>query len=171
MGELVWYDRGGKRIGPAGAPGLYLRPALSPDGKRIAVERLDPQTGSFDIWLVDPARSTVLRLTFGSANQTHPVWSPDGGQIAFVSDREGTSNLYRRSSSGAGSEELLLQSDTAKHVTDWSPDGRFIAYENQDPATGSDLWLLPLFGDRKPIPFLGTTNCEYGWLECTRRPG
>ncbi len=158
--ELVWFDRGGKRAGSVEGLGLYLRPALSPDGKRIAVQLLDPQTGAFDIWLVDLARSTVLRLTFGSSNQTHPVWSPDGAQIAFVSDRDGTPNLYRRSSSGAGSEELLLQSDTAKHVTDWSPDGRFIAYENQDPKTGADLWLLPLFGDRKPIPFLRTDFSE-----------
>lgn len=154
--ELVWFDRGGKRIGSVEGPGLYLRPALSPDGKRIAVERLDPQTGSIDIWLVDQARSTVLRLTFGASNQTHPVWSPDGSRIVFASDRDGTSNLYQKTSSGAGSEELLLQSDTAKYVTDWSPDGRFIAYESQDPKTGTDLWVLPLFGDRKPIPFLQT---------------
>ena len=99
--ELVWFDRGGKRIGSVEGPGLYLRPALSPDGKRIAVERLDLQTGAFDICLVDPALSTVLRLTFGSSNQTHPVWSPDGNWIAFTSDREGTSNLYQKASSGS----------------------------------------------------------------------
>ena len=154
--ELVWFDRGGKRIGSVEGPGLYLRPALSPDGRRIALERLDPRTGAFDIWLVDPARSSVLRLTFGSSNQTHPVWSPDGSRIVFTSDRDGTSNLYQKNSSGAGSEELLLQSDTAKYVMDWSPDGRFIAYEGQDPKTGTDLWVLPLFGDRKPVPFLQT---------------
>jgi dipeptidyl aminopeptidase/acylaminoacyl peptidase len=154
--ELVWLDRGGKQIGSVEGPGLYLRPALSPDGKRIAVERLDPQTGSFDIWLLDSVRATVLRLTFGSSNQTHPVWSPDGGRIAFTSDRDGTSNLYQKTSSGAGSEELLLRSGTAKYAMDWSPDGRFIAYESQDPKTGTDLWVLPLLGDRKPVPFLQT---------------
>jgi Tol biopolymer transport system component len=154
--ELVWFDRGGKRVGSVEGLGMYLGPALSPDGKRIAVQRLDPQTGTFDIWLVDLAHSTLLRLTFGSSNQTHPVWSPDGGRIVFASDRSGASNLYQKSSSGAGSEELLLGSDTSKYVTDWSPDGRFIAYEKQDPRTGLDLWLLPLFGDRKPIPFLQT---------------
>jgi Tol biopolymer transport system component len=156
MGELVWYDRGGKRIGPAGAPGLYLRPALSPDGKSVAVQRRDPQTGTDDIWLVDLARSTVSRLTFGSSNQTHPTWSPDGSRIAFASDQDGLSNLYQKISSGAGSEELLLSSDTSKYVTDWSLDGRYIAYENQGPGTGSDLWVLPLSGDRKPIPYLRT---------------
>ncbi len=154
--ELVWFDRGGKRIESAAGPALYLRPALSPDGKRVAVERLDNRTGIDDIWLVDLARSTLSRFTFGSFNQRSPVWSPDGGRIVFASDRDGTSNLYQKTSSGAGSEELLFRSDTAKHSTDWSPDGRFIAYENQDPKTGLDLWLLPLFGDRKPISFLRT---------------
>jgi len=156
MGELVWFDRAGKRIGPAGEPSLYLRPALSPDGKLIAVQRRDPTTGTDDIWLVDLARSTVSRLTFGTSNQTHPTWSPDGSRIAFASDQEGTSNLYQKSSSGAGTEELLLSSDTSKYVTDWSLDGRFIAYENQSPGTGSDLWVLPLSGDRKPMPYLRT---------------
>jgi Tol biopolymer transport system component/predicted Ser/Thr protein kinase len=154
--ELVWFDRGGKRIGSVEGPGMYLRPALSPDGKRIAVERIDPQTGAHDIWLVDPALSTFLRLTFGSSNQTHPVWSPDGSRIVFASDREGATNLYQKTSSGAGGEELLLRSETAKYVLDWSPDGRFIAYESQDPKTGTDLWMLPLFGDRKPFPLLQT---------------
>ena len=154
--ELVWFDRGGKRVGSVEGSGLYLRPVLSPDGKRVAMQRLDPQTGAFDVWLVDLARSILLRLTFGSSNQTHPVWSPDGGRIAFSSDRDGTSNLYQKSSSGAGGEEPLLRSDAAKHITDWSSDGKFIAYEKQDPRTGFDLWLLPLFGDRKPIVYLQT---------------
>jgi eukaryotic-like serine/threonine-protein kinase len=154
--ELVWFHREGNRIGPAGGFGLYLRPALSPDGKRVAVERRDPQTGTDDVWLVDLARSTSLRFTFGSFNQTHPVWSPDGSRIVFASDRDGTSNLYLKISSGTGTDELLLQSDTPKYSTDWSPDGRLIAFESQDPTTGSDLWVLPLFGDRKPIPFLQT---------------
>ncbi|HYT31056.1 MAG TPA: hypothetical protein VEO37_00560, partial [Thermoanaerobaculia bacterium] len=154
--ELSWFDREGKRIGSVGGPGLYLRPALSPDGKRVAVERRDSQTGTDDIWLVDLARSALLRFTFGPFNQTHPVWSPDGSRIVFASDRDGASNLHQKASSGAGSEELLLASDSAKSSTDWSLDGRFIAYENQDPKTGSDLWVLPLFADRKPIPFLQT---------------
>ncbi len=156
MSELVWFDRGGKRIGSAGGPGLYVRPRLSPDEKLIAVQRRDPQTGTDDIWLVDLARSTVSRLTFDSSNQTHPTWSPDGSRIAFASDQDGMSNLYQKLSNGAGGEELLLSSDTSKFVTDWSPDGRFIVYEDQGRGTGTDLWVLPLSGDRKPTPFLRT---------------
>jgi Tol biopolymer transport system component len=160
MSELVWFDREGNRIGPAAEAGLYVRPRLSPDGKRIAVQRRDPQTGTDDIWLVDLARSTVSRLTFDPSSQTHPTWSPDGSRIVFTSDQDGLSNLYQRLSSGAGGEELLLSSDTSKYVTDWSPDGRFIAYEEMGSGTGSDLWVLPLSGDRKPIPFLRTEFYE-----------
>jgi Tol biopolymer transport system component len=154
--ELVWFDRAGNRIGSAAGPGLYMRPTLSPDGKRVAVQRRDSQTGTDDIWLVDLARSTVSRLTFGSSNQAFPVWSPDGDRIVFASDRDGTSSLYQQISTGAGREELVLGSENAKYSVDWSPDGRFIAFEDQDPKTGTDLWVLPLFGDRKPVPFLRT---------------
>ena len=76
--------------------------------------------------------------------------------IVFASDRDGQNYLFQKTSSGSGSEEPILKSDTAKNGTDWSPDGQFIAYETQDPKTGSDLWLLPQFGDRKPVPFLRT---------------
>jgi Tol biopolymer transport system component len=156
LSELVWFDREGKRIGSAGGPSLYVRPALSPDQKRVAVERVDLQTGFHDLWLIEEARSTVSRFTFGSSNQSHPVWSPDGTRIVFKSDRDGAGNLYEKLSSGAGGERVLLQSESTKYPTDWSADGRFIAYENIGPKTGSDLWVLPLFGDRKPISVLGT---------------
>ena len=65
-------------------------------------------------------------------------------------------NLYQKLVSGAGNEDALLKSSTSKTPTDWSKDGRFIVYENNDPKTKDDLWVLPLFGDRKPMPFLET---------------
>ena len=152
--ELLWFDREGKRIGTAAGPGYYVRPGLSPDGQHIVVERLDLREDSRDLWLIDSARSTVSRLTFGPSNQSSAVWSPDGARIVFASDRDGGYSLCEKLSSGAGVEQVLFRSASPKTTTDWSTDGRFIAYEEVDPKTKSDLWVLPLFGDRKPIPFL-----------------
>ena len=63
---------------------------------------------------------------------------------------------------GSGTEELLLESGAWKFPTDWSADGRYVAYNQIDlkGKTKSDLWILPLFGDRKPFAFLQTESNE-----------
>jgi serine/threonine protein kinase len=154
--QLVWFDRSGKQLGAPGPPGEYLFPTLSPDEKRVAIGRTDPQTSTFDIWLVDLARGIPSRFTFGLASDVYPVWSPDGSRIVFGSNRDGAWSLYQKSSSGAGSEEAILKSSDQTWPSDWSLDGRFILYTHTIPDTQGDLWVIPLFGDRQPIPFFQT---------------
>jgi len=154
--ELVWFDRGGKQLGSVGEPGIYISPALSPDEKRVAVGVRDPRTASADIWLVDLARGIRSRFTFDPANETTARWSPDGSRVVFSSNREGFTNFYEKSSSGAGEEKPVFRSDQDKFLTDLSQDGRFLAYHTAGPRTGWDVWVLPLSGDRKPIPFVQT---------------
>jgi serine/threonine protein kinase len=152
--QLAWVDRGGKQIGVVGQPSFYFRPFLSPDEKQVAVDDVDIQAGNRDIWIIELGRGNPTRFTFDPAIEMWPVWSPDGGRIAFASNREGTMNIYQRPASGTGKEEELLKSDSAKFPMDWSADGRFLLYQLTDPKTQSDLWVLPAFGDRKPFPFL-----------------
>jgi Tol biopolymer transport system component len=90
-----------------------------------------------------------------------PIWSPDGSRIVFDSNRDGQRNLYQKATSGAGNEELLLKSDELKVPYDWSSDGRFIIYGRVDSKTLSDLWVLPLDGDREPFAFLQTRFDEW----------
>jgi len=158
--QLVWVDRNGKQLGSPGPPGEYLFPALSPDETRVAIGRVDAHTGTTDIWLLDLARGIPSRLTFDPANDSFPIWSPDGSRIVFASSREGARNLYQKSSSGAGRDEALLKSDEQKIPSDWSFDGRFILYQQISANTEWDLWVLPLFGDRQPIPLLKTKFSE-----------
>jgi len=100
-------------------------------------------------------------LTFDPANDVYPMWSPDGSRIAFASSREGTLNLYQKPS-GGGNDELLFKSDDSKLTNDWSPDGRYILYQDQSQKDW-DLWVLPLFGEQKPVLFLQTDFAEqYG---------
>jgi Tol biopolymer transport system component len=156
--QLAWVDRTGKQIARIGTAAQITGLALSPDEKRVVVPRFDSQTGTSDLWLIDQARET--RFTFDPASDTYPVWSPDGNRIAFGSGRSGSTDLYLKPSSGAGNEELLLKSSNSKAPHDWSLDGRYLLYGEIDPKTNFDLWVLPLFGDRKPIPFLQTTFNE-----------
>ena len=160
--QLVWFDRAGRQLGTVGPLGVFAAIRLSPDDKRIALQRLDDEKGTYDIWLIELSRGTPTRLTFDPANDIYPIWSPDGSRIVFGSNREGTVNLYQKLSSGAGNDELLFKSDDAKLSNDWSPDGRYILYQDRSQKD-FDLWVLPLFEERKPVIFLQTDFAEmYG---------
>jgi Tol biopolymer transport system component len=157
--QLSWFDRSGSTLGILGAPeqaGLSnLR--LSPDGHRVAAERtLRNET---DLWLLDSTRQK--RLTRGSDGSIArlPLWSPDGGRIAFESVRSGSVALSVKPSAGDGAEEVLFESPEIKIPCDWSPDGRFLLYYVPNPKTGTDLWVLPL-GTRAPFVWLETAANE-----------
>jgi dipeptidyl aminopeptidase/acylaminoacyl peptidase len=161
--RLVWFDRSGTPLGNVGASGAFHQPALSPDGKTVAVQRIDPETQDSDIWAIDTARGAESRITsYGNLN-FNPVWSSDGTRIVFSSARLTPPNLYQTTLTAAGGEQLLLKSTFVDHATDWSRDGRFIVYESLGPKNGWDLMLLPMAVpdvDRKPVPFLQTAFDE-----------
>jgi Tol biopolymer transport system component len=114
--------------------------------------------GNSDIWLMDATRTT--RLTSDLSRDVFPIWSPDGSRIVFDSNRKGHRDLYLKSSNGAGSEEVLLESAQDKNAGGWSRDGRFLVYYSNDPQTWWDLWVLPMEGDRKPFVLLKTNFDE-----------
>jgi len=145
---LTWFDRSGSRRGTVGAPEDTGGPELAPDGLRVAVHRTDRVTNTSDVWVVDGAQQ--MRLTFDPASDAAPVWSPDGATIMFRSNRTGNNHLYRKSSSGSGEDELLLQSSESKTPTDWSSDGRFVLYQS-DARTSMNIWALPLDEGRNPL--------------------
>jgi Tol biopolymer transport system component len=147
-GKLAWFDHAGQPAGAIEQPDRieYLNPAISPDGTRVAVNRADPQTGSWDIWTVDLVRGIRTRITFNEANDSDPVWSPDGTAIAFASDRGGAAGIYRKAADGSGPEQRLFQSDRPGVVlpTDWSRDGTIVLSESRFPPGGWTLALLQL---------------------------
>jgi Tol biopolymer transport system component len=156
---LTWFGRDGKPAGTLGDPGQYTNVTLSPDGTRLAVSLTAGSPANRDVWIVavDSGRST--RVTEDPAVDATPVWSPDSARIAFSSQRAGPYQIYG-TSPVAQDSDLLLKADSASIATDWSSDGRFIAYTRTGPQTALDLWILPLSGDRRPFPFLQTPAVE-----------
>jgi Tol biopolymer transport system component len=152
--RFVWLDRAGRQVGEFGEPAIVAAPRISPDGRQLAYTLYEP-TGSSDIWVGDLTRGVQTRLTKTASND-HPVWSPDGGRIAFDTNRSHQGDVYVIATNGSGKEEPLNAGPGQKYPEDWSPGGQFIV-EN---ATGADdtrtptIWILPTSGDRKPSVFV-----------------
>ncbi len=154
LNQMAWFDRSGKPLGTAGPRGRFFNPELSPDAKQVAFQQQDLQTGNIDVWVLDLARGEPRRLTFDPAPDIIPRWSPDGKQIIFQSNRDGPFNIYQKLSGGAGSEARLFPSPVTVSPQDWSADGRFLLCAVSDAKGNWQLWVLPMSGERKLIPFV-----------------
>jgi hypothetical protein len=108
---VVSVDRQG-RVSPLSGvpPDSYRDVRVSPDGTRLALATAD------DVWVYDLAKTTRSRLTTDPANDTRPLWTPDGSRIVFSSNRAGYPELFWRAADGTGNDERLLS--RAKNLLD-----------------------------------------------------
>ena len=158
--HVTWTDRQGREPRLMGDMNLVSMARLSRDGRRVALARRQGDRGNADLWVGASDGGRAERLTFDAGNDIFPVWSPDGSQIAWASNRAGIYDIYRKASTGTGTDELLLAGSGFKLPTDWSPDGRHILYRLVDPVTHYDLWALPMTPGAKPFPVLQTPANE-----------
>jgi hypothetical protein len=147
--QLAWFDRSGRKLADVGEPLTGpLNPALSPDGRIIALFR--QLSGQIDVWTLEIARGLLSKLTSSPANDVFPIWSSDGRYIAYSSVRGGKVGIFRIASNGSGTEEELLVLDQPTNPLDWSRDD-FLLYRRLG-ATGYDLWAMKLTGERMAFP-------------------
>ena len=144
--RLTSFSSEGKPLGTVGELGRYQSLALSPDGRQAIVEHSQPH---HELWIYDLQRKTKSQLTFGPAASAATVWSPDGKEIVFTSDRNGHPDLYRRSISGSGDERLFLQSPGNKYPQAWSPDGKYLLY-SVSTRDRTSLWVVNTSGQEAP---------------------
>ena len=169
--QYLFVDRSGRPTKSLDVVAGIFQFWLSPDEKRFIADCVDPQIGTYDLWMYDVADAHAARFTFDPQHDYNPVWSPDGSRIVWASNQDA---LYQKAANLAGDKTLLLKSDSTKFPTDWSQDGRFIIYSQIDPKTKSDVWFLPASGsgEVKPFPVLqtdanesaGTLSLDGRWL-------
>jgi serine/threonine-protein kinase len=154
---LAWEDEKGA-IDPLPVPLRFYRdPALSPDGKRIAVGIIEGKTQ--DIWIYNIPDNTMSRLTFEAQNQ-RPIWTPDGKRVIFsssIGDVE-LKRLFWKPADGSGAAEIIIEGSTS---ISWaiSPDGKTLAFSQRTESTQtSGLWSISLDGDRKPMELFKTSG-------------
>jgi Tol biopolymer transport system component len=117
--RLLWFDAGGKEIGQVAEAG-YNNPALSPDGRRVAASCEDIRGGSLSICVYDVDRQVATRVTAGPHDR-YPVWSFDGGSIAYLSN----AGTYRVAADGS---ELPQRLSLRGIPTTWSKDGQIASF-------------------------------------------
>jgi serine/threonine protein kinase/Tol biopolymer transport system component len=137
MMTIQWVDEAGKKEPLLAKPGAYGSPRISPDDKRIALIVND--VVSPDVWVYDPQRGAMTRLTFGAGLYTSPIWSPDGRYIVFGEFLKG---IYWTRADGAGQPQPLTQSKNFQFPWSLTPDGRRLAY--YEVSGNSQIWTLPL---------------------------
>jgi Tol biopolymer transport system component len=137
-------------------PGPWRVSSVAPDGRRAAVLKGE------EIWVVDLVRSVPMLFATNLASTPTTVWSPDGNRIAFGAKHEAREEIYIGGLDGRV-DLVPTTDDPFKGVSDWSADGRSIVFWAQNAETGTDLWILPMEGDRKPVPYLhGVANESMG---------
>jgi Tol biopolymer transport system component/predicted Ser/Thr protein kinase len=153
---VQWLDAAGQTEPLLAKPGIYQRPRLSPDGKRLAFS-----DGS-DMWVYEARRDILTRLTFGGANELVPVWTPDGRYIVF----SGVGSIWWVRSDGGGKPQLLIQGKNPLYPFSFAPDGKRLTYNEANPTTAYDIWTTPIESDGaglragKPQIFLQTSADE-----------
>ena len=149
-----WLTRDGKQGGAVGTTVDGPRyPRVSPDGNWLAVTIGAANQGQ--IWVLHLAGALQPRQLTFKAHNVMAVWSPDGKNIAFASDREGQRNLFRIAADGSELEPTrLTTSRYEQSPSAWTPDGDSLLYE-EVAASRTDLLRLSL-KDGKSLPWLQT---------------
>jgi serine/threonine protein kinase len=160
VATVQWLDAAGKKEPLRAKPDTYRALRLSPDGKRLAMEVLE--ASSRDVWVYDPQRDAMTRLTSGGGAYSYPTWSPDGQYVVLGLVARG---LFWARADGAGRPEALRQSKNLQYPASFSPDGKRLAYSesnNESSSLGLQIWTMPVedSGGRlragEPEPFLKT---------------
>jgi Tol biopolymer transport system component len=155
-GQLVWFDSLGRRLEATGERGLAYWPRLSPDGRRAAIIIGDP---SADIWIQELDRGVRQRATAQGQIVSAGVWSPDGSEIAFLSQFPDQFLVGAVPSNGAGTRRTILDSKERFEPTDWSPDGRHILCDKG--ALGvPHIWAIPVADPAKAFAVVETRFAE-----------
>jgi Tol biopolymer transport system component len=160
ISRLTWFDRSGRETDPGLPPASIATFRLSPDGRQVAMTRMDAVSITTDIWISDFERATSAKFTVDPANDLGPLWSPDGSQMVFRSDRSGQNLLYLKPSIGGTTDQPVTTFD-ASNPSDWSPDGRLVLFYQSLQQTSADLGLAEIKGTNRPTFIINTNYDEF----------
>ncbi len=158
--RIGWMDEAGQVQVIRSAPDRYRSLRLSPDGK-LFVLSIVREAGS-DLWILDPSREKMTKLTFASGASEGPVWTPDGKHIAFVSNRDGRWRVYWMRADESGKAQPITGGERPTYPASFTPDGRHLAVVELNRQTSADVSILaienPESDDPRPGPLQAFAN-------------
>lgn len=137
--RLVWVDRSGNRTPILEDTRLMYDPALSRDGSKIAMSIAT--AGNSDLWLYDVKRTTLTRLSTSAGEEEHPLFSPEGGRLAYDYSKAGPFRMFARPIDGSEVERELGSGSAGEIPESYAPDGTLV-FTKEGSKSGSDLWIL-----------------------------
>ena len=151
---VVWVDREGNEEPLPLPPQRYVEPRLSPDGTRLAVVVSDPEQG-LALWVYDTGTGRGLRLTHEAIARL-PVWTPDSQHVIFGWNVDGglDLDLHWVPADGSGVIERLMNSEGTDGASSVTPDGGTVIFSRLFSARHTEVFTLPLDGERTPTPLL-----------------
>jgi Tol biopolymer transport system component/predicted Ser/Thr protein kinase len=153
--EIVRFDRKGEVLTRIGPPANYADVNVLGDGVRLSISRAENAEITGHLYIVDPSRPAFVRLNPGTQDDYAAAVAFDN-LVAFTYSPQGVSkDLYVRASSGVGDPRLLVTSQNPKHANSWTPDGRFLVYDEHVPGRSQDLMMVGRDGGA-PVTLLAT---------------
>ncbi len=161
--ELVWVTRDGKAeaVDPDWPCPYVGFPALSPDGKWLAVARV-ANAEPFNIWIKRLDRGPSIKLTLEGMDNYGPGWTPDGRSVTFSSTHAtGAIDLRTKRADGGAQAVMQLHRKENLYNARWSPDGKWLLFQTDiaTPGAGDILGIRPGI-DTAPVPVVATTFTE-----------
>jgi serine/threonine-protein kinase len=147
--ELVWVERDGTASTLTSSTVVHETPRLSPNGAQLAMVI---RNGPFnrDVWVHDVLGGRRTKLTDEGSQNHSPVWSPDGREIAFASNRTGLQSIFVQPVTGIRAPRLLLGGEDTHNPASWSRHATLAFYEVYGSA-GRDIWLRLPDGHTRPV--------------------
>jgi dipeptidyl aminopeptidase/acylaminoacyl peptidase len=158
--QLWWFDRTGRRLGPAAPPNVGYQTELAPDGRSLVTVTHRP--GDQGVSVIDIESGQSELLTLGPDAQWAPVWSPDGKRVAYASSSPDGSRILVQPSSGGAPATQLYAAERGRELwlNDWSRDATWILLTETGP-NANDVKAIKADGAGEPVAIAATVAEEY----------
>lgn len=151
--RLVWCDLAGNEIEQVAPFGQWTNPNLSPDGRKLAVAKIDDDSGKYSLWQFDLSAKTSTRLTVDDNNADAPIWSHDGSRVYFSSDRRGRYALFEKVvDSSTSAERIVYEPSGSPFVAAASARKAGMLLFTTGAGSNSEVWFWPAGGQMRPVP-------------------